>query len=99
MIKVIRTYTRPNIDTAWHWEVIQTTCFIKYDVDGQRIGQTADFSSDGLQTTFIAIWIDQASYDLATQDPEVLAYWEERATYNDSHGITMTPATIEPVEV
>lgn len=97
MIKVTCRWFRPNINIAWHLDVIQTSSFVKYDNDDRRISHQSNYSEDGLELIRTMVWSNEAAWDETFTDPEVIAYRQEYTEYNESVGITTVPREIEPI--
>jgi hypothetical protein len=99
MLILHRTYTRPNTDTFWHFEVIAPTPeFLsrieEYKKSGKIIADTYLLSEDKLELTFFMVFDNENSYSEYDSDTMLTQYWEIRKQYNDSIGIEIGPKKV-----
>lgn len=98
MIRVTKTYTRPNITVKFHNEVLDGIHFrTAYGQTGKRVAVNNTYSEDGLNWYYESFWVNLAVYQEHTQDPICINYFNNRDTYNESNGITHTPTVVEEV--
>lgn len=97
MIKITRSWTRPNTTVYWHFQVLDTGCWNPFFEDDTLLSNTKRVSLDGLTVTNIAIWLNQAAWEVALTNPSVVAYFQEKVDYNNANMITETPPVIEEI--
>lgn len=106
MIKVNRTYTRPEIDTPWHLDQpfeaeLYTQEFKDYvqATYGEALLQISNTVSEDLWTlTFESVWTSEEAYQTYLVDPICVAVWEKRDAHNATFEIETSPAVITQIE-
>ena len=97
MIRVSRTFIRPNTSIAW----FQTTAS-GMEVAAERVALYGDklsepsneISQDGKTWRYSVNWSSQADYNTAMADSRIVAGIELRKSYNASNGITESESVI-----
>ena len=98
MIRVTKTYTRPNITVKFHNEVLDGTHFrTAYGQTGKRVAVNNTYSEDGLNWYYESFWLNLSMYEEQLNDPICMVYSNDRDVYNNSNGITSTPTVVEEV--
>lgn len=96
MIKVTRTYTRPNTNVAFHTKVINASHLVEnYDKTKKRLYIKNELSEDRLSLLHIALWDSHESYEEHRRDPKCIEYFNARDAYNQRVGITQTETLVE----
>ena len=98
MIIFSRTFTRPNINVPFHYEVLDNTSYKSHLVPnyietGDLISQWKDISDDVLTMTYNAIWASREAFDRHDNDPVLKDYWDQRDVYCESNNIVLGPQT------
>lgn len=98
MFRVTRTFTRPNLQTQWHQQVIDGSYFrTTYIETGKLALLNNTVSEDGLVMNHEAFWINEAEWLSHKEDPNIIQYFAARDAYNDSNGIIASPTVTETI--
>jgi len=100
MIRVSRTFIRPNTNVAWFG-----TTSAGMDVTAERIAlygnklsQTSnEISQDGKTWKYSVTWASRADYNTAMADSRIMAGIELRKSYNAANGITESITEINSI--
>ena len=100
MIRISKTFTRPNTNTAWWFQTADGAEFSAYRLAtyGNKLSDsTNEMSQDGLTWRYSVNWPSAADRDVAHADPVFTAATQKRASYNAAHGITETETEINVI--
>jgi hypothetical protein len=100
MIRVSRTFTRPNTLVAWHHETtagLSVSAYRASAYGNKMSGQSVQLSSDGLSLTYHVNWASQADFDASRADSQFMAGQSSRQSYNARNGIVESGQTITQI--
>lgn len=100
MIRVSKTFTRPNTSTNWWYQTTDGAEFAAYRVAtyGNKLsGESSTFSPNGLTWTYIVSWPSEADRNAAHADPVFAAADAKRTSYNAAHGITESASVVTTI--
>lgn len=102
MIKLVRTYTRPDTSTPWHGEVLLSSIveanLEKYKTDQKLLHVETSLSEDELIFTWIGYFSSEEAFTEYDTDPSLQEFWETRKMYCDVVGIIISPKDISTVD-
>jgi len=93
MIKVTKTFIRPNASVVWWITTPAGQNYVGYRqaMYGSKISNQSETheieSSDGLTWTFSATWDSRADYDAMMADPNIQQAIAARRAYDGQNGI------------
>ena len=100
MIRISKTFTRPNSNTAWWFETTDGMEFAAYRVAtyGSKLSEPSNaMSPNGLSWTYNVTWTSQADRNAAHADPVFVAAEAKKASYNAANGITESITEINSI--
>lgn len=90
MIRVSRTFTRPNTNVVWFQNTStgQQVAAERVALYGANLSAPSNtVSPDGKTWTYTVNWTSQADYDTAMADSRIIAGINQRKSYNAANGI------------
>ena len=95
MFLVNRVFNRPSTDVAFYAADPEFSSYYEatYTATNKAVSTTVTISEDGLQQLFSTTWIDEATWNAYTQDPDCVAHFSARNAYNAANGITTSRET------
>lgn len=100
MIRVSRTFVRPNTNISWYHETAEGISVSANRVEkyGNKLSNpVTGLSQDGKTWTYTVTWASQEDYNTAMADSLITNGITKRKIYNASNGITESASTITPV--
>lgn len=97
MIRVSRTFTRPNTNVVWfqNTQAGQQVAAERVALYGSKLSEPSNLiSQDGKTWKYSVTWSSQADYDTAMADSRIVAGIELRKSYNAANGITESESEI-----
>jgi hypothetical protein len=97
MIRISKTFTRPNASVNWWFQTPAGAEFSAYRVAtyGSKISEpTNSMSNDGLVWNYSVTWESQQAFDTMMADSVIQAGIAAYEAYNASNGITDTDTTV-----
>jgi hypothetical protein len=105
MVKVSVTYTRPSVNTPWHFEVIDMTAVDALAqapawADKHQGKSPQEIAAPGAASTTLdanTIWATEGDFEAFRATAEYQSYVAARDAYNTQNSITRSTETIEAV--
>jgi hypothetical protein len=97
MIRISKTFTRPNSNTVWWFQTTDGIEFTAYRnaTYGSKLSDPANaVSPNGLSWTYNITWTSEADRNAARADPIFVAAEAKKASYNAANGITEAPSVV-----
>jgi hypothetical protein len=100
MIRVSRTFVRPNTNTSWYHDtpegqIVTANRIAKY---GNKLSNpVVNESTDGKTWTHNVTWASQEDYNIAMSDSSITNGITKRKLYNNLNGIVESQSTITPL--
>jgi len=97
MIRVSKTFTRPNTSTNWWYQTADGAEFAAYRVAtyGSKLSNATNaISPNGLSWTYNVTWTSEADRNAAHADSVFVAAEAKKASYNAANGITESASVI-----
>jgi hypothetical protein len=99
MFRVTRTFTRPNTEVLWHFQVLDGSYFrTTYLESGKCIFLNNQVSADGLLFYHEAYWQNKELWEEHRQDPIMIEYFRLRDEHNQLNGIIADETQTEDLE-
>jgi hypothetical protein len=104
MILVTKTFTRPNTDVKFHYEVLNNEEFknhmkSKYYETGKVVSENKKLDETNLSFTYSGVWKTRADFDEHDTDPVLQKYWDSRDAYNNQNNIVASERTFSEVDL
>jgi hypothetical protein len=100
MIRVSKTFTRQNANTAWWFQTSEGADYAAYRLAtyGSKLSEpTNELSPDQLTWRYSVIWASQADYNEMMADPIITSSMESRKIYDSQNGITSTSPQLQNI--
>lgn len=105
MIRVTRTFVRPNLEAPWHIDApytgeIYNAEFTQHVTDTYKNNMhylSNEVSADGLTLNFESLWESLEDYQTYMQDPICVAAWARRDQHNETHNIISNPSVVTEI--
>ena len=100
MIRVSRTFVRPNTNISWYHDTTEGQAVVANRIAkyGNKLSNhVVEVSADGKTWTQNVTWASRADYDIAMSDSSITNGITKRKLYNNLNGIVESPSTITPI--